>query len=131
MCLLDISFLLKPIIWAIISLIEYLLGFIITVYTCTKRLFFIYHYDLDCNPKTIVKLILGEAVFGRSLFKSIFYICGGIVTTNYVIEEVTNVRVFREYGENYIYGDKSLKEATVDIYHKITDFDKDRFNDKD
>ena len=130
-CLLDISIFLKPIVWAIIALIEYLLGFIITMYTCIKRLIFIYNYDLDCNPKFIVKMILGEASLGRSVFKSIFYICGGAVTTNFVIDEVTDVSVLREYGKNYVYGDNSFKETTIGIFNKITNSNSDRFNDKD
>ena len=129
LCLTEISIFFSPITLCYISLFEYILGFILVIYTGVKRLYFIYNYDLDCNPSVLVKLLMGEVVATRTFVKSFVFATGSAVTSNYTIDEFTNVSIFREYGKNYIYGDKSFLETIKIVYGQITNNNGDRFDD--
>ena len=129
LCLLEISLIFTPFVLALISIIEYILGLFLVVYVTIRRLHFIYFFDLDCNPCFIVKFITGELIAGKALFKGFAYFCGGMVSTNYVVDEVTGVSIFREYGKNYVYGDQTFTEATKSVYSKLFKENNDRFID--
>jgi hypothetical protein len=90
-----------------------------------KRLLYIYNYNLDCNPGLFAKLLAINTATTRFGTKVIMVVCGATVSSNYVICEITDVSIFKEYGKDYIYGDKTFSETTKSIYHKIKDGPKD------
>jgi len=90
-----------------------------------KRLLYIYNYDLDCNPGLIAKVLSVNSATTRFGAKAVMLICGATVSSNYVISEITEVSPFKEYGKDYIYGDKTFLETTKSIYNKIKDGPKD------
>lgn len=127
--LLEINIFFSSFYLACLSIFEYILGFLLSIYTCIKRLYFIYNYDLKCNPHLFVKLMMGEIIVGRTALKGVTYFCGGTVSANYVVSEITGVSVFREFGKHYVYGDEDFKGTADKIYEKFTTDDPDRFKD--
>jgi len=123
--ILGISIVFSSFTLAKISLLEFLISFCIIIYVYMKRLLYIYNYNLDCNPGTLVKLLAMNTATTRFGTKAIMVVCGATVSSNYVISEITNVSIFKEYGKDYIYGDKTFAETTKSIYHKIKDGPKD------
>lgn len=109
----------SPLVLSFISLCYYFLGFCITLYAYIKRIYFIYSFDLDCNPSNFVKLFTGELVTGITAFKMICYMCSSTATINYVVDEYTGVSIIKEYGELYGSGDHTLTESTGIIRRKI------------
>lgn len=117
--ILGISLLFNSFTLAIIAIIEFAISFFINLYVYIKRLIFIYNYDLDCNPGWLAKLMTANATTVRFGVKTAMVVCGATVSSNYVISEITEVSPFKEYGKDYIYGDKTFIETTKSIHRKI------------
>lgn len=47
------------------------------------------------------------------------FFTGSLLSKNYVVDEITSVSLFKEYGKACIYGDESFFEATQHIIKKI------------
>ena len=123
--ILGISIVFSSFTLAKISLLEFLISFCINIYVYIKRLVYIYNYNLDCNPGLLAKLLAVNKATTSFGTKVIIAVCGATVSSNYVICEFTDVSIFKEYGKDYIYGDKTFSETTKSIYHKIKDGPKD------
>jgi hypothetical protein len=117
--IMDLNIGLSPIYLNVLSMLAYTLGLLLTIYVCVKRLIYIYYFNLDHNPKVLVKLILGAQNVVGTCAKIIVFACGIIFTVYFGVNEATGVDVIREVVRNYIYGDKTATATLKIIKEKM------------
>lgn len=117
----------------LIAVFEFLLGFFFLLYVTYKQLIFIYNYNLNCNPKLLVKSTLGlvkvTGPFGITIFKATCYMGGSLLSINWFVENLRGVNILEEIGRNMIDDDKTITVTSDIIIKKLKNGYKDNLQD--
>ena len=107
----------------LIATFEFFMAIMLLFYIVFEQLKFIYKYDLNCNSKTFVKIVLGlikmVGPYASVVAKASCIGFGWMLSVNWFVENTFSVNILKEVGINYIDGDKSISETSSIIVKKI------------